>query len=202
VAAVSAEVRLRGVGNADLRGLGATVVLALLAGDTAYVAHLGDSRAYLLRQARLRQLTADHTLLARLPQAPEGAPGGLAAHPVRHQLTRYVGMEGEVTADVQALPLAAGDRLLLCSDGLCSALPARPIAHLLRRQPDPDTACRVLVGAALAAGGRDNVSAIAVFVDALPPPPPDRPGHGPAHGAARPGPARRRPSARRPAGRP
>jgi protein phosphatase len=183
VAAVSEEVRLRGLGDAGLRGLGATVVSALFAGDTAHIAHLGDSRAYLLRQARLRRLTADHTQVARLLQRGEIGVGDVATHPARHQLTRYVGMDGEARADVLSLSLAPGDRLLLCSDGLTDPLPDRLIAHLLRHQPDPDSASRVLVSAAGVAGGRDDASAIVVFVDALPPPSsglPGAPGHRPA----------------------
>jgi PPM family protein phosphatase len=183
VATVSAEVRQRGADNARLRGLGATVVSALFAGDTAHIAHLGDSRAYLLRQARLRRLTSDHTQVARLLQRGEIGVGDVATHPARHQLTRYVGMDGEARADVLSLSLAPGDRLLLCSDGLTDPLPDRLIAHLLRHQPDPDSASRVLVSAAGVAGGRDDASAIVVFVDALPPPPsglPGAPGHRPA----------------------
>jgi protein phosphatase len=192
VAAASVEVRLRGAQQAALRGLGATVVLALLCERLAYVAHLGDSRAYLLRGGRLRCLTTDHTLanlLARIQPAQAAGQGSAAGwrpapssplpaqslpkaspppppspQPPPHQLARYAGMGGEAVPDVQAVPLQPGDRVLLCSDGLTAALPDRLIAHLLRRQPDPEAACRVLVGAANEVGGPDNVSVVVVYV--------------------------------------
>jgi protein phosphatase len=182
VSTLNGEVRLRGAQHVGLRGLGATVVLALLCGELAYIAHLGDSRAYLLRGGRLRRLTLDHTVAnllappssgATAPRAAvaaasagEAAPPGPAHGAAPHRLARYVGMGGAAMPDVQATPLEPDDRLLLCSDGLTSALPDRMIAHLLRRQAEPDAACRVLVGAANEVGGRDNVSVAAIYVDA------------------------------------
>lgn len=161
VLAVNAQVRARGAHDGPLRGLGATLALALLRGPAAHIAHLGDSRAYLLRGQRLQCLTADHTLAAAVtPLAGDGR--------ARHRLTRCVGMAGDATPEVRTVPLEAGDRLLLCTDGVTGALPDRLIAHLLRRQPGPDEACRVLVGAACSAGGRDNATAVVVYVGVPP----------------------------------
>jgi protein phosphatase len=170
------EVRLRGIQHAGLHGLAATVVLALLRGATAYVAHLGDSRAYRLREGVLRRLTVDHTVAnATRHLRAEGANhvAGTASLPTQDppahsQLARYVGMAGNGAPDVRAASLQAGDRLLLCTDGLTGMLPERLLAHVLRRQPEPEGACRLLVGAANEAGGRDNVSVIAIYVDAIP----------------------------------
>jgi PPM family protein phosphatase len=179
VVTLNAEVRQRGAQNPSLRGLGATMVLALVRGATAYVAHVGDSRLYLLRHGALRRLTQDHTIANMLrsvqgngtPHSGAKTPGKAAAPlafdpPSRHQLARYVGMDGSGMPDVQSVPLQAGDRLLFCSDGLTGMLPERMIAHLLKHQDEPEGACRVLVGAANEAGGRDNVTTIAVYVDA------------------------------------
>jgi protein phosphatase len=131
--------------------------------------NLGDSRAYLLRRGRLRRLTQDHTVAAVLLRLDEITPEEAGEHPGTHRLTRYVGMEGEALPDIQTLRLEAGDRLLLCSDGLTGMVSDRRIAHLLRQQPTPEDACQALIAAANAAGGRDNISAIVIDVDAVPP---------------------------------
>ena len=128
---------------------------------------------YLLRGPGLRRLTADHTLAAALAPAgarraaryPDGVPDSA---PSRHRLARCLGMEGDATPDVRTIDLQAGDRLLLCTDGVTGALPDRLIAHLLRHQGSPDEACRVLTGAAGRAGGQDDATAVVAFVDALP----------------------------------
>jgi protein phosphatase len=151
----------------DLAGMGATVALALLAGHRAHVAHLGDSRAYLLRRGRLQQLTKDHTVAAALLHLGEISEGEALAHPARHRLTRYIGMESEAVPDLRVVALEAGDRLLLCSDGLTGMVPDRRIAQLMRRQRTPKEACKALVAAANAAGGRDNVSAIVIDIGAV-----------------------------------
>ena len=185
VLAVNAEVRARGAHNPDLRNLGATLALVLLGGASAHVAHLGDSRVYLLRGPGLRRLTADHTLAAALapvvrPGTPPGTPDGVPdSAPSRHRLARCLGMEGDATPDVRTVELQPGDRLLLCTDGVTGALPDRLIAHLLRHQGSPDEACRVLTGAAGRAGGQDDATAVVAFVDVLP--------AGPPHPAAGPG---------------
>lgn len=172
IMALNAEVCQRGEQQAAVRGLGATVALALLAGSVAHIAHLGDSRVYLLRQGALRQVTADHSAAAL-----HGGGAAIARDlPGRHLIARYVGMSGPPVADVATLPLQAGDRLLLSTDGLTGMLPDRLIAHVLRHQPGPEPACRALIGAANAAGGRDNASAIVVFVDSVPPAQPSAPG--------------------------
>jgi PPM family protein phosphatase len=162
VQAVNAEVRARGEGNGSLRGLGATVALALIEGATAHIAHLGDSRVYLMRGPQLRRLTADHTLAAL-----QRLDHGRAAPGERHRLVRCVGMDGPAEPDLRAVELQGGDRLLLCTDGVSGVLPDQLIAHLLRHQAGPDEACRALVGAARFSGGRDDATALAVWVDAV-----------------------------------
>jgi protein phosphatase len=129
---------------------------------------------YLLRRGALRRLTKDHTL-ANLLRTHTGAAPTAGVRPAidlaagaAHQLARYAGMDGSAMPDVRVLPLEAGDRLLFCSDGLTGMLPERMIAHLLKNQDSPEGACRVLVSAANEAGGRDNVTTIAVYVDAVP----------------------------------
>ena len=168
-AELSAQLRAEAAKRPGLFGMGATVVLALLTERQAHIMNLGDSRAYLLRRGRLRRLTQDHTVAAVLLRLDEITPEEAGEHPGTHRLTRYVGMEGEALPDIQTLRLEAGDRLLLCSDGLTGMVSDRRIAHLLRQQPTPEDACQALIAAANAAGGRDNISAIVIDVDAVPP---------------------------------
>ncbi len=145
-------------------GLGSTVVLAVVRGTRALVAHLGDSRAYLLRGGRLQQLTHDHTLVQILIDSGEVTVQEAARHPARGQLTRYVGMPSEPLPESQLVELAADDRLLLCSDGLSGMLDGEVLTGILQRQSEPAEACRRLVEAANDAGGQDNITAVVMAV--------------------------------------
>lgn len=161
IAELSAAVRHHPAGP---RGMGATVVLAWLRGPQALIASLGDSRAYLLHQGLLRRLTTDHCLAELLVQSGELTAEEAATHPARSQLIRYVGMRGHVSPEAGMVPVTPGDRLLLCSDGLTTMLSDPRIEAILRDQLDPEAACRELVDAANAAGGRDNITVITIDV--------------------------------------
>jgi PPM family protein phosphatase len=150
--------------QAGLKGLGATLVMILVAGMKAYLAHMGDSRIYLFRAGQLRQLTEDHSVIAILLKHGDITPAEAVDHPARGQLSRYVGMTGETYPDVQTLDLQSGDRLLLCSDGLWGMLPDDQIARLLPENPGPSDACRHLVDAANQAGGKDNITVVIVDI--------------------------------------
>ena len=149
----------------DLNTTGSTVVLALVGGRRALLAHMGDSRIYLLRQGRLRQLTRDHSRLQE-----EVDRGVLTEADARGRSnggpTRFLGMWGEPVADVTLLDLGPGDRLLLCSDGLTEMLSDAELQRLLAEEPAPAEACRRLVDTANAAGGKDNITALVLAVTA------------------------------------
>jgi len=148
--------------QAGLKGMGATLDLLWLQENQAHLVHMGDSRTYLFRQGRLRQLTEDHSVVAILLKHGDITPEQAVDHPARGQLSRYIGMEGEVYPDVQLIELQSKDRLLLCTDGLWGMLPDARIAKLLRRYAEPDAACRALVDAANAQGGKDNITTVIV----------------------------------------
>ena len=154
--------------RADMRfaGLGAAVVAMRVTGRWAQIAHLGDSRGYLWRDGRLRQLTVDHVLTQALVEAGEIGESEAQAHPSRHVLTRYAGMDPPALPGVDAVELVRGDRILLCSDGLHGMLADHDLANLLRAQTDPDAACVALVDAANCAGGHDNITAVVVDISA------------------------------------
>lgn len=159
---LSARLRHESAGKPGVRGLGSTVVAALVRGTEVHLAHLGDSRAYLYRQGKLRQLTRDHSVLRSLLRQGKLTREEARVHPARSQLSRFVGMEGEANPDVEQLLAEPGDRLLLCSDGLTTMLEDAEIAATLREEGDVEEACRALVRKANAAGGRDNVTAMLV----------------------------------------
>jgi PPM family protein phosphatase len=147
-----------------LKGMGATVVLALIRGQHVLIAHLGDSRAYLLHEGELRQLTKDHSIVQLLVDCGEITPEEATNHPARGQLTRYVGASSQPLVKPQVEVLVPGDRLLLCSDGLSGGVSCEQIAAILNEQSLPDEACRKLVAAANTAGGKDNVTVVVIVV--------------------------------------
>lgn len=150
----------------DLDTTGSTVVLALVRGRRALLAHLGDSRIYLFRQGRLRQLTRDHSLLREMVDRGELTPEEAAAAKYNGGPTRFLGMWGEPDADVSVLDLQPGDRLLLCSDGLTAMLSDEELGRTLAREAAPAEACRHLIDQANAAGGADNITALVLAVPA------------------------------------
>jgi protein phosphatase len=158
------HVRQEGLAQPRLKGMGTTVVAALVWDRQALIAHLGDSRAYLLRDGGLEQLTRDHSPIQRLLDRGEITPEQVAGHPAAGQLTRYVGMRVDTSPDLRLLDLQPGDQLLLCSDGLTEMLTDSELTALLRQRLPPHEACQRLVETANAAGGHDNVTVVVVAV--------------------------------------
>jgi len=161
------EIYSHALANPELKGMGTTAVVALLAPDRGVsIAWVGDSRCYRLRDGGLESLTRDHSLMAEWIAMGVISPDAAQTHPRRHELTRALGQSPDVTVDVLATDLRHGDRLLLCSDGLHGGVADRALKHALAHGT-PDEAARALVDAANANGGSDNVT---VIVATLPPP--------------------------------
>jgi protein phosphatase len=158
--AANTEIRAQSGG----RTMGATVVALMITRAVGHLVWAGDSRAYLMRSGRLRQVTRDHTLVQDLVDRGQIDPDSAASHPEKHIITRAVGGAEDLELDAAAVPLIPGDRLLLCSDGLTGCVSDDAIAAELSAADSPETAVRALVNAALHAGAPDNVSAVAVFV--------------------------------------
>lgn len=158
---LSDRLREASTGEFGLDGMGSTVVMALLHGDHALIAHLGDSRALLLRNGRVQPLTHDHSVVQLLLNHAEITESEAADHPARCQLTRFVGMESALP-DVHCFTTERDDVLLLCSDGLTGQVGSADIAHLAEAPRPPHELCECLINAANAAGGKDNVTVVAV----------------------------------------
>jgi protein phosphatase len=148
-----------------IKGMGATVVLAMVHRKHVYIAHMGDSRGYLFRNSRLTRLTKDHSIVGILLRHGDITEEDAKKHPAKGRLSRYVGMEGEVYPDVRAIIFNKGDRLLLCTDGLSGMVSDKAIEELLRAYSDPQAACRALVEAANTAGGEDNITVVIVDLE-------------------------------------
>ncbi len=156
--------------NPNHFGMGTTVIaLGLTVDDEGVTSptlcHVGDSRAYQLRDGALRQLTDDHSVAEEWVRMGRLTPEEAAVHPRRHQLTRGVGVEETIAVDVMSLHAEAGDRLLLCSDGLSNELDNDTLARLSSEPFTLEEAVVQLVDAAKEAGGRDNITAVLLEFD-------------------------------------
>jgi PPM family protein phosphatase len=148
------------------RTMGATVVALMIENAVGYLAWAGDSRAYLLRNGRLRLLTRDHTVIQDLVDDGLIRPEEARGHAEANVVTRAIGAEPEIEIDSATVPFLAGDRMILCSDGLTGSVGDGTIAALLDAAETPEDACRSLLRAALEDGAPDNVSVVAIFMDA------------------------------------
>jgi serine/threonine protein phosphatase PrpC len=143
-----------------LSGMGTTLTAFLVEGDSLRLAHVGDSRAYLLRDGKLQRITKDHTVVERLVDEGRLTPQEAELHPQRSILTRAIGVEGDVQVDQGSIDTQVGDRLLLCSDGLTGMVSEDDIRRILEGQSDPQAAADALVEAANEGGGQDNITAV------------------------------------------
>jgi protein phosphatase len=148
----------------SVAGMGTTLTAALVDGEGLHLAHVGDSRAYLLRAGSLRQLTDDHTLVNRMVKAGEITRAEAEVHPHRNVVTRSIGTEPDVPVDEQSVALLEGDRILLCSDGLTGMVTEDQIQAILESTDDAQQAADRLIRAANRAGGIDNITAVVLDV--------------------------------------
>ncbi len=150
----------------NMQGMGTTLVAGLLVGSVMHICNVGDSRAYLLREGRLAQLTRDHSWVGDMVARGLLTPEQAAVHPRRSVLTRALGVSEDVQVDLTRVSLREGDRILLCSDGLYGLVDENTIATILNRRP-LRSAARELVRLANAAGGTDNITVVVAQVNSI-----------------------------------
>ncbi|MEB0012759.1 Stp1/IreP family PP2C-type Ser/Thr phosphatase [Glaciimonas sp. Gout2] len=149
----------------EYRGMGTTVVLAWFQGDCVSIAHVGDSRAYVLRNGELAQLTRDHSLVQEQISAGLLTQEQAAFAMNRNVITRAVGVEHQLVVDVQEQAVEVGDLFLLCSDGLSDRLSPLQIKNIINATSDDSkAACELLIKAANEGGGQDNISVVLIKV--------------------------------------
>ncbi len=155
---------LEAASSADREGMGATLTAVVIIEDTAWIAEVGDSRAYLLRGRQLHQLTRDQSYVQMLVDMGAISEDEAKDSPKRNVILQAVGTAPDLRVALGKLSLRRGDRLLLCSDGLSNELDDHELADLLSRNA-PDVACEHAIASANQHGGRDNVTAIVAVVD-------------------------------------
>ena len=153
--------------NADpsTSGMGTTMTVAIVEGSTVTIGHVGDSRAYLVRDGRLEQLTEDHSLVNELMKSGKLTPEEAVVHPQRSVITRAVGTDPDVDVDSFTLDAQSGDVFLLCSDGLTDMVGDDDILEVAEKyNPDLDRVTKSLVSAANRVGGEDNITVVAFTI--------------------------------------
>ena len=157
----------RSQSDAQRAGMGTTVTAAYVGEDDVTIAHVGDSRAYLLRDGDLVRLTRDHSLVGELVARGKLTEEQAESHPQRSVITRALGPEPDVQVDIDVFPARAGDLFMLCSDGLTSMVPEARVKPVLESARSLEDAGRELISAANEAGGRDNITVILFRLESL-----------------------------------
>ena len=162
-----AKIVEEGEENPELHGMGTTLTMAFQLGSQLCIVHVGDSRAYMYRAGQLHQLTQDHTLVAEMVRSGAIRQEQVASHHLRHVITNVVGGPNPgVKVEARAFEVQAGDRLLLCSDGLTEMVTSEMIIAALDQDTAPEGAARALLTQANEKGGRDNITIVIARFDA------------------------------------
>ena len=151
--------------DADYEGMATTIVGALFEGVTAHIAHVGDSRLYLVNGSGIRQVTIDHSWVLEQVALGVLTHEQARSHPLRNVVTRAIGAAAELNVDVTAHEMAVGDVLLLCSDGLSGMVLDADLERIVKAHPEPKKAAEMLIAEANAKGGEDNITVLLVKRD-------------------------------------
>jgi serine/threonine protein phosphatase PrpC len=151
--------------DSEASGMGTTVTAAILTNGRVSIGHVGDSRAYRVRDGELEQLTEDHSLVADLMRSGRLTPEEADAHPQRSVITRALGTDAEVDVDMTTIDVEPGDLFLLCSDGLTTMVPEEDILRIAQESGSLDEIARTLVRAANSGGGEDNITVVLFRVE-------------------------------------
>jgi len=161
----SEEIHARASEREDWSGMACSIVAAVLERDTCLIGHAGDTRAYLLAEGLLHQVTVDDTPVGALVKRGYLLPEKARAHQLKNFLVKSIGSQPTIEANIIRFPIKPGERLLFCSDGLWGMLEDAQIRTILVEEPDPEGACRLLVAAANEIGGHDNITVAVVDIE-------------------------------------
>lgn len=148
--------------NAQQQGMGTTAVVSCICPDIAYVANLGDSRAYAYHGKELYQITIDHSLVEQLVREGSITREEARVHPQKNLITRALGTEPQCRADIFEYEYKKGDVLIMCSDGLSGMLDDLEISEIVKKDKSAEDTAKELIDAAKTAGGRDNITVICI----------------------------------------
>lgn len=166
VVAANDTIIAQGVADPSVQNMGTTVVLAMLRGNKVYIAHVGDSRAYKVRDGGIETMTTDHNLAQALYDAKTITKEELKNHKFRHVLWKYLGsQEASEGPDLREFDVHAGDRIVLATDGLCGVLEDETVRAEVLNHTDPQKCAEDLVRLSLEQGSKDNVTCVVVFVE-------------------------------------
>jgi serine/threonine protein phosphatase PrpC len=165
VACANREIHTAAARRSDLQGMGTTLVAVLISDERLALAHVGDSRAYLIRNDRIRCLTDDHSVVAEMLRLQQISEDDAREHPHRHVLTRALGVRENAVPDLAELTPQPGDTLLMCSDGLTAHLQNPEILAVVQAVEDPQSAGEQLVASANQRGGVDNTTVLLLRYD-------------------------------------
>ncbi len=152
----------------ELQGMGTTLTAAVIIGQNLFIAHVGDSRCYIINSRETLQVTRDHSIVQQMVDAGMITQQEARAHPRRNEITRVLGYSRDTSPDLMQIRLYDGDSILLCTDGLCGVLTDEKIAETVLGTADLTQACQDLANRANLAGGPDNISIIMARPDNLP----------------------------------
>ena len=150
--------------NPELEGMGTTIVAATIVDNTMYVANVGDSRLYLIRDDKIEQITEDHSLVEEMVKRGEITPTDARMHPNKNIITRALGANKDVMVDFFEIEVDKSDRVLLCSDGLTNMVEEQEIADVVNYSDDMEKTVKKLVQKANQYGGKDNISVVLVEI--------------------------------------
>jgi len=145
--------------NISYSGMGTTLTMAMISKNVMLVGHVGDSRAYILKESKLLKITNDHSLVAELVKNGTITEEEALHHPQKNIITRALGTDNSVEVDIEDVEIKDGDVIFLCTDGLTNMISDKEIEEILINNPDADTAAAKLVGLANSLGGYDNITA-------------------------------------------
>jgi len=157
------EIFNKSIKNPQLNGMGTTVVIGLLNKRKFYIANVGDSRAYVIRDNPIKQLTEDHSLVANLVKTGQITTEEAKVHPKRNIITKALGTAEEVKPDITSINIKKGDYILLCTDGLTDMLRDEDIKEIVLSSKETDEKCKALIALANEKGGRDNITVVLIL---------------------------------------